>query len=491
MTDNASPTPSQDAPSSGGLHPLLKAVLALLALLVLAAAIWFLGPLVSIGDMHPLGDVAVRVIVIGLLLAALLAWLLDWSARATWSVLGAAALSVLLWHGGPLLALGPVRPLAEVWQRLLAIGLLWLVLLVWGLYRLYRALQADEKLVQRWLHRESAQPMPAKDEIRALAATAREKVAQLREMHLTVAGRTGAVLRGLRRLVEGKRYLYELPWYVLIGQPGAGKSSVVLGSGLRFALGDQMGMAGTRMAPGHASGTGSCDWWLTNEAVLLDTAGRYTDAGDGERADDRSRRVNEAEWRGFLGVLRQVRPRAPINGAVVVVDTARLATDSPEQRLALAGQLRSRLQELRLHLGIRFPVYLVLAKADVLRGFETYFGSLTSEARAQVWGCTLPWNEGPAGRPPQDPAGQPPAPSVSELRAQLHAGFETLVRRVRDGLPTRLQEEFDLGRRQALYMLPQELAALEEPLLDLADAVFAPSRFSSPSPRAAGRRSSA
>lgn len=472
---NNKPPVEEGGTSAGGLNPMLKALLALLALLVLALAIWFLGPYVAIGEMRPLADVGVRVVLIGLVLAALLSWLLDWSARVTWSVLGAAALSLLLWHGGPLLALGSVRPLAPEWARVLVVGLLWLTLVVWGLYKFYRALQADEQLVQKWLQPSKAEPALAKEEIRALAATARQKVAQLRQMHLTVAGGTGRVWLGLRRLVEGKRYLYELPWYVLIGQPGAGKSSAVLGSGLRFALGEQMGEAGVRLTTGKHVGTAHCDWWLTNEAVLLDTAGRYTDAADSQRADDLRRKTNEAEWRGFLGVLRQVRPRAPINGAVLVVDTVQLLSDSAEQRLALAGQLRSRLHELRLHLGIRFPVYLVLAKADVLRGFDAYFGSLTAEARAQVWGYTLPWAEEVSAL--QRLSGKAQASEAPDWMAQIDQGLQALVQRVRDGLGNRLQEEFEVDRRQALYVLPHELDALSAPLLALVEAVFAPSRY--------------
>jgi type VI secretion system protein ImpL len=170
-----------------------------------------------------------------------------------------------------------MRPLAPVWVRVLCIGLILLVFLIWGLYKLYKLLQNDEKFLQRWLRPDKAAAPLAKDQIRALSDMARRAVGQLRQMHMTVAGGTGSVWAGLRRLVEGKRYLYELPWYVVIGQPGAGKSSVVLNSGLRFPLADQMGAASARLTLSHATGTRQCDWWLTNEAVLLDTAGRYTE----------------------------------------------------------------------------------------------------------------------------------------------------------------------------------------------------------------------
>lgn len=459
--------------------PVFRALVALLALVVLSLLVWFLGPYLALGDLHPLSSVSIRVSVILLLLAGLLSWALELSAVLAWSLLGASSLCLLIWHGGPLLGLGPVRPLEPLWARVLCIVLVLVVLLVWGLYKLYKALQQDEKMLQRWLHREESQPALARDEIRTLATRARQAVAQLRQMRLTMAGGTGTVWSGLRRLVEGKRYLYELPWYILIGQPGAGKSSVVLNAGLRFPVADQMGAASARLTLAR-TGTQNCDWWLTNEAVFLDTAGRYTEQTPAAAAGAGS--VDQAEWQGFLGVLRQVRPRAPINGALLVVDVPQLLQSDAQQRLQLAAQLRARLQELRAQLGIRFPVYLVLAKADVLRGFNAYFSSLTSEARAQVWGFTLPWQDGAATPAKGDAAkaaktGLGQGTSSQALGAWVQSEYGALIERIRAGLPSRLQEEFQAEERQALYLLAHEMQGLQEPLLELVDAVFADSRY--------------
>ncbi|WP_090137938.1 type VI secretion system membrane subunit TssM [Limnohabitans sp. DM1] len=500
--------------------PVFRALLGFLAFVLVGLMVWFLGPFLALGDLRPLASVGMRVTVLVLVFALMLSWLLE----ITFALVGVASLCVLVWHAGPLLGLASMRPLAPVWVRVLCIGLILLVFLIWGLYKLYKLLQNDEKFLQRWLRPDKAAAPLAKDRIRALSDMARRAVGQLRQMHMTVAGGTGSVWAGLRRLVEGKRYLYELPWYVVIGQPGAGKSSVVLNSGLRFPLADQMGAASARLTLSHATGTRQCDWWLTNEAVLLDTAGRYTEqdaqgvldapvaqvapsavSSDAAPTDaatvanplETLRQTNEAEWHGFLGVLRQVRPRAPVNGALVVVDVAQLLQDNAAQRMAHAARLRARLAELRTHLGIRFPVYVVLTKADVLRGFSPYFNSLTSEARAQVWGFTLPWNESngglvkglaqgltqglgrrargtsAVGAPTNNAAAQADGPLIEQVRHE----FDALVQRVSDGVATRLQEEFSLDQRQSLYVLPYELSALKEPLAALLDATFADSRY--------------
>lgn len=173
--------------------PVFRALLALLALLVLSALVWFLGPFLAVGELRPLGSVAVRVSVILLLLAALLSWALELSAAVAWTLIGASALCLLVWHGGPLLGLGPVRPLEPAWVRMLVIALVLALLVVWGLYKLYRALQRDEQLLQRWLRRDGSQPVLAREEVRNLAAHARRAVAQLRQMQSTMAGGTGSM----------------------------------------------------------------------------------------------------------------------------------------------------------------------------------------------------------------------------------------------------------------------------------------------------------
>ena len=66
--------------------------------------------------------------------------------------------------------------------------------------------------------------------------------------------------------------LYDLPWYVFIGAPGSGKTTALVNSGLKFPLEQRIGKGALR----GVGGTRNCDWWFTDEAVFLDTAGRYT-----------------------------------------------------------------------------------------------------------------------------------------------------------------------------------------------------------------------
>lgn len=486
--------------------PVLLAILGFLAFVLVSLAIWFIGPLLAFGDLRPLGSVAMRVTAIGLLLVLIVLLLLGWSVSAV----GVTCLCLLIWNAGPLLAFGSAVPLATEGMRWLVIGLVVLCYIIWAVYTLWNLMRNDQEFANRMLKRDKDAPKAlAKKEINAINELAKKAISQLKEMHMTMAGGTGSVVSGLRRLVEGKRYLYELPWYMIIGTPGAGKTSALLNSGLSFPVAEQMGTASAQMTLSKNSGTTNCVWWFTNEAVLIDTAGRYTNPDDGLVLDAApvpvpesapvneegkpkvekieppppAQLINRAEWKGFLNVLRNVRTRAPINGALLAVDVAKLLSDDDAQLMAHAAQLRARLGELRQELSIRFPVYVVLTKTDVLKGFVDYFSSLTTEARAQVWGFTLPWKGEDkgflSGKKKKTASGGASATVAADwpLAKQVEFEMAALQSRLAQGVATRLQEEFELDRRQALYVLPQELAAVGPRLAKLLDAVFSDSRF--------------
>src|SRR5699024_763725 len=109
-------------------------------------------------------------------------------------------------------------------------------------------------------------PAEEQEELKVLAERFDEAVTLLKQARFE----QGADRSPLDRF--SKQYLYQLPWYVFIGAPGSGKTTALINSGLNFPLAEKFG----KVALKGVGGTRNCDWWFTDEAVLLDTAGRYT-----------------------------------------------------------------------------------------------------------------------------------------------------------------------------------------------------------------------
>jgi len=202
-------------------------------------------------------------------------------------------------------------------------------------------------------------------------------------------------------------------------------------------------------------GSRDCDGWFTDDAVFVDTAGRYT-------TQESQKEVDAGAWKGFLQLLKKSRPRRPINGALVTVSVADLLQQTAAERATHSVALRSRVRELYDELGVRFPIYVLVTKADLLAGFSESFATLGKEDRAQVWGFSLPY-----GAPGFDAAG-------------LASALDALERRLYDRMPEALEEEREPVRRALIYGLPQQFAMLRQRLVDFVEATFAPSQFDKP-----------
>ncbi|KWI30310.1 type VI secretion system membrane subunit TssM [Burkholderia stagnalis] len=375
--------------------------------------------------------------------------------REIWTFAGLAVLACFVWLAGPLVAFAEFRPLESGWARALTIVALFAA---WGArvaWRGWRAGRLNAQLLNQLREaapRTAAAPDDAaKAQLDELRSRFDEAATLLKKVRF---GQADGVRKGLSRWLErlSRQYLYQLPWYVFIGAPGSGKTTALVNSGLSFPLAEQFGRAAIR----GVGGTRHCDWWFTNDAVLIDTAGRYT-THEGNRA------LDEAEWKGFVDLLKKYRARQPLNGAMLTISVADLLGASEAERTQHAMVLRKRLLELRAQLGIRFPVYLLVTKADLLAGFAEYFGGFGRAECAQVWGFTFPLAQSEA--------------SGFDLRAAFDREYALLHRRLNDALPELLASQTDARQREMSYLLPQQIADLQDLLGQFVAEVFSVSSF--------------
>ena len=277
--------------------------------------------------------------------------------RRTWSfltdsrnltIIGLTAVAALFYLGAQVLGL------ALIWALIATAAMLVLVAIVW-LWRRWRARRESDKLGE--VINQPADPSVA--EVKAIRDSMLKAIETIKGSKLGV--------------VSGARALYELPWYMIIGNPAAGKSTAITNSGLQFPFADGKVLQGV-------GGTRNCDWFFTTEGIVLDTAGRYSVLDE-----------HRAEWHGFLDLLKRYRRRAPVNGIIIAVSIAELRGDDPEAGIKLARSLRKRVQDLIERLEVFAPVYVVFTKADLIAGFGEFFAQAERAERERAWGATMPY----------------------------------------------------------------------------------------------------
>ncbi|MBU6437345.1 MAG: type VI secretion system membrane subunit TssM, partial [Betaproteobacteria bacterium] len=360
--------------------------------------------------------------------------------------LGLIALALLIWIVGPLVAIGAVRPLEPKWARLALVAVVVLIVALKKGWNAWRARRANDQMAQG-LTAQAAEPAAraGSEDVAVFETRFKEALLTLRQ------SRIGGKLSLGQRLTGG--YLYQLPWYVFIGAPGSGKTTSLINSGLEFPLAEKFGKDAIK----GVGGTRNCDWWFTNEAILLDTAGRYTTQDSQQDAD-------AAAWHGFLQLLRRNRPRRPINGVLVTASVQDLLSLPAAERERHASAVRKRVSELYAQLGLRIPIYLLITKTDLLPGFIEYFDNLGREQREQVWGFTVPYGDA-----------KPLTKDV--LVATFVREFGSLQKRLFDGMIDRIEAERDPQRRAAVYGFPQQFAGLKEVVGEFVSNAFAPSSY--------------
>lgn len=260
---------------------------------------------------------------------------------------------------------------------------------------------------------------------------------------------------GIETFRDHGKDLYSMPWYVLVGEPGSGKTEAVRHSSVGFPPGLQDQLQGT-------GGTLNMNWWFTNYAVVLDTAGRlmFEEVKPGQTS----------EWKEFLKLLRAARPNCPINGLLLVIPADTLIRDTAAQIDAKAQKIAEQLDNIQRSLGVRFPVFVIVTKADLINGFREFFDDLTDPILQHQM---LGWSNPAPLDTPFDPR---------EVDRHLETLRARLLRRRMGLLVDPVHTEDSSARRldevDAMYVFPDSVTQLAPRLRRYLETVFVTGEWS-------------
>jgi len=323
---------------------------------------------------------------------------------------------------------------------IVALGLMLVVAAVaaWKFYQKWKAHQRSQALTSQLSENSSSAPSSISDPAR------RAKLDDLRQNFG----------KGVEKFRSAGKDLYSLPWYVVCGEPGSGKTEAIRHCNVGFPPGLQDEMQG-------AGGTLNMHWWFTNQAVLLDTAGKllFQEALPG----------TTNEWTEFLNLLRKTRPDCPINGLLLVIPVESLIRDSFEDIQRKAGKIAQQLDVIQKRLDVRFPVFVLITKCDLINGFREFFAGLKDpQLQHQMTG----WSNGESLDAPFRP---------DAVDQHLDQVVQRIRRRrlglLKDPIPSepgaRRVDEVD-----ALFTLPGSIAALGPRLRRYLETIFVASEWS-------------
>ncbi|TLX61198.1 type VI secretion system membrane subunit TssM [Stutzerimonas nosocomialis] len=350
-----------------------------------------------------------------------------------WSLCVLLMLALLVWFVGPLLAVNDYKFWESSTSRLLTIAAL---CLAWGLFIVFASWRSTRRQQAEASDEEAQERLRREGLITEEQSVLRDRY---RDAMRTL--KSSSLYRG-----RSEKWRNELPWYLLLGPQGSGKTSLLDFSGLDFPLNRGENQRLTK----DVSGTRYADWYFADHAVLIDTAGRYLTQPDAS--------VDGKAWDTLLGLLRRRRAR-PLNGVLVNIPVEHLLQSSELELETLARQSRQRLHEIHQRLGADVPVYLVLSKADKVLGFEEFFDQLSREESDQVLGASF--------RKEQD------GTDVNVVRGE----FEELLRRLNSQVILRMHQERDTQRRGRILDFPHQLGQIGERLCLFIELAFSGNRY--------------
>ena len=252
--------------------------------------------------------------------------------------------------------------------------------------------------------------------------------------------------RFMRANVSGRGYRYQIPWVLMMGEAGSGKTRTLAEGGLKMPLG---GPVGGRTGERH-----EVKFWFFEKGIVLDVAGDLVLRSDGHSSDEKL-------WALLLRLLQKYRPERPIDSIVLAIpagdllasgDSGAFDSDTIARKADLLGK---KLRQAQKILGIRFSVYILVTQCDRIEGFQNYCRSLPEHRSHDMFGWSSPYTV-----------------DTGYASEWLGRAFDSLNQDLFQSQMEMLSQGVRLDEGDGVFLLRQHIAHLQDPLQIYLDRLF-------------------
>lgn len=184
-------------------------------------------------------------------------------------------------------------------------------------------------------------------------------------------------VRRMKKVVGTRNALYDFPWYLMLGEEGSGKTTLMNNSAQ---------IPWSAQSAEDYPGSAFCKWWCSDRAVVLDVTGGFVLDNDGGH--------HKAGWRKLMSLLQRYRRRRPIDGIILAIPASdfigpdMLGMDEIARK---GAEISERLRDVEKKLGMSVPVYPVITRCDAIPGFTSFCEQMPQQRHDEIFGWSSPY----------------------------------------------------------------------------------------------------
>ncbi len=178
----------------------------------------------------------------------------------------------------------------------------------------------------------------------------------------------------IRNVMYSDEYNTKHPWYIILGTPGSGKTSLMRGLSIREVTDNQVGEGFFEYSP--------CNFWIFDSGIIMDISGKL------------EKHENKTVLRNYIfKMFKRYRPRRPLDGVIITLSYQDLESHSQKDLLnsiKYKGDIIfEQLESLLNYTKMKLPVYILVTKCDKMEGFNEFVNLIPSRFKQSIFGWSI------------------------------------------------------------------------------------------------------